>query len=192
MKIGQKSEWLCLLLERAVGSGFIYAVLKIRSITPASVTASSTIFWGLINVLGLVHSSTFVKTRDYRYNISEIFALSGYYGVEKMSRLCSIAEYGLARVLVVSGNIVKNLTSKFSHRLKITILRERSAENNNANKCVLFRDIIEKFVLRNFSICIGLKSNCVWLSRLWGLRGLAPVLPSGSPHRPIARFRSNP
>lgn len=25
-----------------------------------------------------------------------------------------------------------------------------------------------------------------------GLRGLAPVLPSGSPHRPIARFRSNP
>lgn len=25
-----------------------------------------------------------------------------------------------------------------------------------------------------------------------GLRGLAPVLPSGSPHRPIARFHSNP
>ena len=78
-----------------------------------------------------------------------------------MSRLCSIAEYGLDRVLVVSGNIVKNLTSKFIHQLKITMLRDRSAENNNANKCVLFRDIIEKFVLRNFSICIGLKSNCV-------------------------------
>ena len=78
-----------------------------------------------------------------------------------MSRLCSIEEDGLDRVLAVSGNIVKNWTSKFSHRLKITVLRERSAENNNANKCVLFRDIIEKFVLRIFSICIGLKSNCI-------------------------------
>ena len=109
-----------------------------------------------------------------------------------MSRLCSIAEYGLDRVLAVSGNIVKNWTSKFSHRLKITILRERFSGCNTICKSVLFSDIIEIFVLRNFSICIGLKSNCVWLSRLWGLRGLAPVQPSGSPHRPIARFHSNP
>ena len=72
------------------------------------------------------------------------------------------------------------------------MLRERFSGSNTNCKRVLFRDINKKFVLWNFSICIDLKSNCVWLSKLWGLRGLAPVLPSGSPHRPIARFHSNP
>ena len=33
--------------------------------------------------------------------------------------------------------------------------------NNNVNKCVLFRDIIVKFALQNFSICRGLKSNSI-------------------------------
>lgn len=58
---------------------------------------------------GLVHSSTYVKTRDYRFDLlPKIFALSGYFVVDKMSRLCSIAECGLDNILDVSGNIVKN------------------------------------------------------------------------------------
>lgn len=33
---------------------------------------------------------------------------------------------------------------------------------------------------------------CLIIKTLGGLRGLAPVLPSGSPHRPIARFHTTP
>ena len=52
--------------------------------------------------------------REYRFDLlPKIFALSGYCGAEKMSRLCSIEEYGLDRVLAVSGNIVKKSDLKF-------------------------------------------------------------------------------
>nr|DAJ08958.1 MAG TPA: hypothetical protein [Caudoviricetes sp.] len=45
----------------------------------------------------MVHSSTFVKTRDCKYNISEIFALSGYCGVEKCQ------DYALLRSMVLTA-----------------------------------------------------------------------------------------
>ena len=54
-------------------------------------------------------------------------------------------EYGLDRILEVSGNIVKILTRKFSHHLQLTSLRERSATDNIAIESVLSVDTNQKF-----------------------------------------------